>query len=168
MHTGAASEPGQSPIITTAVIGSGSTAVVNPAIPLMATKEELVSFVNEVETYAKPNGNEKALAEFSNKNGLFFRGKLDIYACDTNRTPIATPANPEKIGVNRLNKNDAEGNLSITELRSAAMNGTGVVMDNYINPSHDNAIEKKLGYTMSVDPTWWLGSVYIRSWQKLR
>jgi signal transduction histidine kinase len=53
---------------------------------------------------------------------------------------------------------DAEGNLFIKDLRQAAINGTGFVTYYYINPIHQNAVEKKLGYAMSVDPTWWLGS----------
>jgi|GEM_PF-1611772 len=124
----------------------------------IATKEEMVSFVNEAVSYARQNGKEKALAEFSNRNGSFFRGVLYIYAYDMNGTTIAHPVNPEKIGVNRLNEKDAEGNLFIQDLRQAAINGTGFATYYYINPTHNNAVEKKLGYAMSVDPTWWLGS----------
>ena len=96
--------------------------------------------------------------EFSNPKGLFFRGVLYIYAYDINGTTIAHPVNPEKIGVNRLNEKDAKGNMFIQDLRQAAINGTGFVTYYYINPTHNNTVEKKLGYAMSVDPTWWLGS----------
>jgi cytochrome c len=129
-----------------------------PAVPPVATKEEMVAFVNEAVTYAKQNGKEKALAEFSNPNGSFFRGVLYIYAYDMNGTTIAHPVNPEKIGVSRLNEKDAEGNLFIQDLRQAAINGTGFVTYYYINPTHKNTVEKKLGYAMIVDSTWWLGS----------
>jgi len=132
------------------------TTPVPAALP--ATKEEMVAFVKEAVAYAKQNGKEKSLAEFSNPNGSFFRGVLYIYAYDMNGTTIAHPVNPEKIGVNRLNEKDAEGNLFIQDLRQAAINGTGFVTYYYINPIHKNAVEKKLGYAMSVDPTWWLGS----------
>ena len=71
----------------------------------------MVAFVQEAVAYAKQNGKEKALAEFSNRNGSFFRGVLYIYAYDYNGTTIAHPVNPEKIGVNRLEEKDAEGNL---------------------------------------------------------
>jgi signal transduction histidine kinase len=118
----------------------------------------MVAFVNEAVVYAKQNGKEKALAEFSSKNGSFFRGVLYIYAYDMNGTTIAHPVNPEKIGVNRLNEKDAKGNLFILDLRQAAVNGTGFSTYYYINPTHNNTVEKKLGYVMSVDPTWWLGS----------
>ncbi|MHB8164675.1 MAG: cache domain-containing protein [Methanoregula sp.] len=129
-----------------------------PAAPPAATKEKMVAFVKEAVVYAKQNGKEKALAEFSNPNGSFFRGVLYIYAYDMNGTTIAHPVNPEKIGVNRLNEKDAEGNLFIQDLRQAAINDTGFVTYYYINPIHKNAVEKKLGYAMIVDSNWWLGS----------
>jgi cytochrome c len=135
-----------------------STTAVTPAVSHPAAPDEMVSFVKEAVAYARANGKEKALAEFSNRNGSFFRGELYIYAYDTNGTTIAHPVNPEKIGVNRIHEKDAQGNLFIQELRSAAMNGTGFVTYYYINPTHQNAVEKKLGYAMTVDPSWWLGS----------
>ena len=129
-----------------------------PSAPQTATKEEMVAFVKEAVAYAHQNGKEKALAEFSSRNGSFFRGVLYIYAYDYNGTTIAHPVNPEKIGVNRLSEKDAEGNLFIRDLREAAYNGTGFSTYTYINPVHNNAIEKKLGYVMKVDDSWWLGS----------
>jgi cytochrome c len=127
-----------------------------------ATKEEMVTFVQEAVAYANQNGKDKALAEFSNRNGSFFRGVLYIYAYDFNGTTIAHPVNPEKIGINRIDEKDAEGNLFIQDLRQAAYNGTGFATYTYINPVHNNTVEKKLGYVMKVDDSWWLGSgIYI-------
>jgi hypothetical protein len=48
------------------------------AAPQTATKEEIVAIVQEAVAYAKQNGKEKALAEFSNRNGSFFRDVLYI------------------------------------------------------------------------------------------
>lgn len=129
----------------------------------MATKEEMVAFVKEAVVYARLNGKEKALDEFSNPKGSFFRGVLYIYAYDYNGTTIAHPVNPEKIGVNRLHEKDAEGNLFIQDLQQTAYHGTGFSTYYYINPVHNNAVEKKLGYAMSVDETWWLGSGIYQS-----
>jgi len=127
-----------------------------------ATREDMVAFVREAVAYARTNGKEKALAEFSNRNGSFFRGELYIYAYDYNGTTIAHPVNPEKIGVNRLNEKDAEGRIFISELRDATTNGTGFVTYSYINPTQNKRVEKKLGYVMKVDDTWWLGSgIYL-------
>ena len=133
-------------------------SVVTPAASYNVTKDQLVAFVNEAVVYARTNGRERALSEFSNPNGSFFRGQLYIYAYDFNGTTIAHPVNPEKIGVNRLNERDAKGNLFIRDLQDTARNGSGFVEYYYVNPVHTNAVEPKLGYVMKVDDTWWLGS----------
>jgi cytochrome c len=155
------------PVQTPARTGAETVIeVVSPAVTTAAsqtaTKEEMVAFVQEAVAYAQQNGKETALAEFSNRNGSFFRGVLYIYAYDYNGTTIAHPVNPEKIGINRLKEEDAEGNLFITDLRQAAYNGTGFATYTYINPVHNNTVEKKLGYAMKVDDSWWLGSgIYV-------
>ena len=118
----------------------------------------LVSFVDNAVAYAKTNGREKALAEFSNPNGSFVKGELYIYAYDFNGTTLAHPFNPEKIGVNRLNETDAQGGLFITNLRDMARNGSGFVRFSYINPAHNRSVESKLGYVEKVDDGWFLGS----------
>jgi cytochrome c len=153
-----------SPATTTgaAVITETTPAAAVTTVPQTATKEEMVAFVQEAVAYAKQNGKEKALAEFSSRNGSFFRGVLYIYAYDYNGTTIAHPVNPEKIGVNRLQEPDAEGTWFITNLREAAYNGTGFTTYTYVNPVHNNTVEKKLGYVMKVDETWFLGSgIYV-------
>lgn len=122
------------------------------------TREELVAFVRSAVAYAHTNTKEKALLEFSKKNGSFVKGELYIYAYDFNGTTIAHPVNPEKIGINRLNEKDAYNNLFIKDLRYAAYNGTGFSEYYYINPLHNNAVEKKLGYVEKIDDQWWLGS----------
>ena len=110
----------------------------------------------------KANGKEKALAEFSNPKGSFFRGDLSIYAYDYNGTTIALPLNPEKIGVNRLEEKDADGNFFIRELMDATTGDTNFVTYYYLNTSQNNRVDKKLGYAMRVDDEWWLGSnIYL-------
>ena len=155
--------PAQAPVPPAAAAVMETTlTIVATTSPATATKEKMVAFVQEAVTYARQNGKEKALAEFSNPNGSFFRGVLYIYAYDYNGTTIAHPVNPEKIGVNRLQEPDAEGTLFITNLREAAYNGTGFTTYTYVNPMHNNTVEKKLGYVMKVDDTWWLGSgIYV-------
>jgi signal transduction histidine kinase len=118
----------------------------------------MVAFVKEAVAYANTHSKDSALAEFSKKNGSFFRGDLYIYAYDFNGTTIAHPVNPEKIGVNRLNELDARGSPFIRELRDTALNGSGFVIYTYINPSHNNTVEEKLGYVEKAGDDWWLGS----------
>jgi cytochrome c len=161
--TQAPATPAQTPVPppATAVMETTLTARAIAA-PQTATKEEMVAFVQEAVAYAKQNGKEKALAEFSNRNGSFFRGVLYIYAYDYNGTTIAHPVNPEKIGVNRLDEKDALGNYFIRELRDKASNGSGFVEYYYINPVHNNTVEKKLGYVEKAGDDWWLGSgIYL-------
>ncbi|MEI6292068.1 MAG: cache domain-containing protein [Methanomicrobiales archaeon] len=143
--------PDQVPTIT--------PSVVLPVTTLQPeTKEELVAFVQRAANYAKREGKTKALAEFNKKNGSFIEGQLYIYAYDFTGTTLAHPVNPEKIGVNRLREKDAAGSFFMRELRDMALNGSGFVEYYYINPTHNNATEKKLGYVMNIDDTWWLGS----------
>ena len=52
---------------------STATTIVSPKT---STTEEMVAFVQEAIAYARQNGKEKALAEFSSRNGSFFRGDL--------------------------------------------------------------------------------------------
>ena len=147
---------------------SGANFTPSPAIPspksistsmvTATTREELLAFVRSAVAYAHANTKENALLEFSDKNGLFVKGELYIYAYDFNGTTIAHPVNPEKIGVNRLSEKDAQGNLFINDLRFAAYNGTGFSEYYYINPLHNNSVEKKLGYVEKIDDQWWLGS----------
>ena len=135
-----------------------SPKTITPSMVTATTREELVAFVRSAVAYAHANTKERALLEFSKKNGSFVKGELYIYAYDFNGTTIAHPVNPEKIGVNRLSEKDAQGNLFINDLRFAAYNGTGFSEYYYINPLHNNSIEKKLGYVEKIDDQWWLGS----------
>jgi hypothetical protein len=141
----------------------GTVSVPSGTVPAEgATREQLVAFVQEAAAYAKASGKERALAEFSNPKGSFFRGQLYIYAYDYTGTTIAHPVNPEKIGVNRLEEKDADGKYFIRELMDASTDGTGFVEYTYINPTQGNRVDKKLGYVMQVDDEWWLGSgIYL-------
>lgn len=135
----------------------GTPAAPDPVGPA-ATREELVAFVDEAVEYAREHGRDAALAEFSLPRGSFVRGELSIYAYDFNGTTLAHPVNPEKIGINRYDEQDASGTFFIRNLQGMAMNGSGFVMYSYINPAHGNAVEQKLGYVRRVDESWWLGS----------
>ncbi|MCA1915006.1 cache domain-containing protein [Methanospirillum hungatei] len=119
---------------------------------------EMVAFVQEAVQYARDNKKEDVLAEFSNRSGSFFRGNLYIYAYDFDGITLAHPLQTELIGKSRLKERDAENEYFIRNLRDVALNGSGFVVFHYVNPGHNNAVEKKLGYVEAVDDTWWLGS----------
>jgi signal transduction histidine kinase len=127
-----------------------------------SNKTELVSFVESALAYAQENGKDKALDEFSNKNGSFVRGDLYIYAYDFNGTNIAHPFKPNWIGKNKLNETDSNGVPYIRNLINVAKEGKGFTYFIFPNPAHGNRDEFKIGYVMKVDDNWWLGSgIYI-------
>ncbi len=127
-----------------------------------ATKEEVVSIVKEAVDYAKANGKEKALAEFSNQQGLFKRGELYIFAYDFDGNAIAHGGNLAFIGQNLINMKDPNGVMVIQELIKQAKKGNGWLDYMWDNPQ-TGKVEPKVGYVMKVDDTWWLGSgIYVQ------
>jgi signal transduction histidine kinase len=129
----------------------------NASLSASSNTTELVSFVESAVAYAKENGKDKALKEFSNKTGSFVRGELYIYAYDFNGTNIAHPFIP-KIGKNELDLTDSNGILIIRDLINVANEGKGFTYFIFPNPAHDNRNELKIGYAMKVDDNWFLGS----------
>ena len=120
------------------------------------SNETLVAFVDSAAAYVKTNGKEKALAEFNDLNGSFIDGELYIFAYDFNGTTLAHPINPEKVGINRLNEEGAGDYLK--ECNDAVRNGNCFRQIEYINPTHNRALESKLLYGVRIDDDWWLGS----------
>ena len=149
----------QAPPATPTPAGSPDSFTVAPS-PTTASlsNETMVAFVKEAVAYAKTHDKNATLREFSDKNGSFVRGTLYIYAYDFDGVTLAHPFNPEKIGMSRLDEQDALGTLFITNLRNAAQSGSGFVEFSYINPAHNSTVEKKLGYVEKVNEDWWLGS----------
>ncbi|HOT06194.1 MAG TPA: cache domain-containing protein [Methanotrichaceae archaeon] len=121
-------------------------------------KAELVSFVESAVAFAKENGKDLALKEFSNRTGEFVQGDLYIYAYDFNGTNIAHPFKSDWIGKSKINETDSNGVLYIKNLISAARRGGGFTYFIFPNPAHGNEDEFKIGYAMRVDDSWWLGS----------
>jgi cytochrome c len=125
-------------------------------------KTQLISFVESAVAYARKNGKDNALDEFSNKTGSFVQRNLYIYAYDFNGTNIAHPFKPDWIGKNKINETDSNGVSYIRNLIDVAKEGKGFTYFIFPNPAHDNRDEFKIGYVMKVDETWWLGSgIYV-------
>ena len=136
----------------------GSVGMENSTLGTSPKLNELVPFVESALVYAQEFGKDRALEEFSNKTGSFFRGELYIYAYDFNGTNLAHPIKPEWIGKNKLNETDSNGILSVRNTMNAAREGKGFTYFIFPNPAHDNQLELKIGYAVSVDDDWWLGS----------
>lgn len=131
---------------------SGNTASAKP------TREEVVRFVDEAVEYAKKNGREKALAEFTDQAGEFKRGELYIYAYDFSGTVIAHGGDPTLVNQNLIEYEDPNGVKVIQELIEIVQNsGSGWLSYTWENPETGEQ-ESKLGYVVKVDDTWFLGS----------
>jgi signal transduction histidine kinase len=118
------------------------------------SNETLVAFVDSAAAYVQANGKEKALAEFNNRNGSFFKGELYIYAYDFNGTTLAHPVNPEAVG----KKREGANGVFVTEMSNLLKNGSVYYPLVYANPAHNQSLETKLCYAVKIDDTWWLGS----------
>jgi cytochrome c len=123
----------------------------------VAKRQAVVPFVQEAVDYARANGKEKALAEFSDPNGSFKRGELYIYAYDFNANVIAHGGDASLIGKNLIDYTDPNGVKVIQGLIEVAQGGEGWFTYTWNNPQTGQQ-EPKLGYVMKVDDTWWLGS----------
>ncbi len=143
---------------TTAPAAPGATVASPAPVPTIIPNETLVACVDEAVAYVGAHGREKALAEFSDRNGSFVRGELYIFAYDFNGTTLAHPVNPEKIGVNRLNETQGDVGLFLANMSAVARNGSGYYRFTYINPAHNRTRESKLGYAQKIDESWWIGS----------
>ncbi|KAF5086168.1 Single Cache domain 2 [anaerobic digester metagenome] len=150
--------PSQTPNTSVQSLSENKSLEDTGRITLDEPVAEMVAFVEEAVTYARDNKKEDVLAEFSNRNGSFFRGNLYIYAYDFDGITIAHPLQTELIGKSRLEELDARNEYFIRNLRDTALNGSGFVVFHYVNPAHNNSVEKKLGFVKAVDNTWWLGS----------
>jgi signal transduction histidine kinase len=149
-------------VTQSALAENESLGAANASLVPSPSTTELVSFVESAVAYAKENGKEKALKEFSNKTGPFVNGELYIFASDFNGTVLANPFKPDWIGQNKLNETDPNGVLFLKNEINALRNENGFNYLIFPNPAHDNKNEIKLAYLMKVDDNWFLGSgIYL-------
>jgi len=139
-------------------VGSGVYLSDVPAFFPSESREHLVAFVDEAVKYAEENGKEMALQAFNDKNGSFVRGNLYIFAYDYNGIALTLPYQPELLGSNRLDAEDANGVRFVRNCIDLAKRGDGYLYYLYTNPSKNMEEELKLGYVRSVDSNWWLGA----------
>ena len=124
---------------------------------------EVTSFVQGAVDYAKTNGKDIALKEFSkNSSSKFIKGELYIFAIDFNGVTLAQPYRPQDIGYSHLDLKDPNEVLFFKNMLNTAKRGNGTLYYVWPNPAHDNAFETKLTYVEKVDDTWWIGSgIYL-------
>lgn len=120
-------------------------------------REAVTPFVEEAVAYARANGKEGALAEFSDPDGSFKRGELYIYAYDFEGNVLGHGGDQTLIGKSLIDYTDPNGVKVIQGLIAVAETGQGWFTYTWNNPQTGKQ-EMKLGYVMKVDDTWWLGS----------
>jgi cytochrome c len=114
------------------------------------TPVEAKKLVEQAVAYVKANGEGKALKEFSNPKGKFFKEEqylfgydlnevlkddLYVFAYDLKGVLMANPAVPKLVGKNLYNETDSKGKLFRKEIVDLAnIRGWGWVDYTYINP----------------------------------
>ena len=71
---------------------------------------------------------------------------------------MALPHQPELVGTNRINAQDANGVYFIQQVIDVAKMGNGSLYYIYPDPSRNMTDMLKLSYVVDVDGTWLLGS----------
>jgi signal transduction histidine kinase len=130
-----------------------------------ATPVEAKKLVEKAVAYVKANGEEKALKEFSNPGGMFYKEEsylfgydlnealkddLYVFAYDSKGVLMANPAVPKLVGKNLYNEPDSRGKLFRKEIVDLANSrGSGWVDYTYINPATKQE-EFKITYCQKV------------------
>jgi hypothetical protein len=110
------------------------------------TPEEAKSLVEKAVAYVKANGEEKALKEFNNPKGEFFKGDLYIFVFDPKGVLLANPNLPKLVGTNVYNSPDSKGKLHRKEMVDLANSkGSGWVEYYQLNPTTKKD-EAKISY----------------------
>jgi len=139
-------------------IGSGIYLAAQPPRFSPLDRESLREFVDEALNYSVENGRKSALEAFNDPAGEFVREDLYIFAYDFNGTTLALPFQPDIVGENRIEVEDANGVAFIRDFLSLARGGDGESYYIYPNPRENMTEELKLSRVTKVDETWLLGA----------
>ncbi|MBU2510086.1 cache domain-containing protein [bacterium] len=134
----------------------------NPKYDRYITKEDLVGFVKEAVFFAKIYGKKAALREYKDKEGLFNRGELYIYAYDLDCKVLSHGSNPGLIGKDLSLLEDTQGTRIIRVMvEKIKYKGNGWLKFFWFHPT-TKRITPKLGYFEKVEDDWWVGSgIYL-------
>jgi polar amino acid transport system substrate-binding protein len=137
-------------------LGSGTYG---PAAIKPPSKAQVRAFVGEAVEYARKHGKKKAIAEFMDTGGRFFRGELYVFAYNYAGKVLCLPAEPQKVGEDRWDLQDPDGVYFVREFVAAARGSeAGWVSYQYVNPAQSYQVQQKTSYVRRVDGTWLLGA----------
>lgn len=115
------------------------------------TADEAKSMVEKAVVYVKANGNDKAFAEFTNRQGSFIDRDLYIFVVDFKGVTLAHGGNEKLVGKDMLELKDADGKFFIKAFIEVAQSkGSGWVEYKWVNPQ-TKKIENKATYVQKVD-----------------
>jgi hypothetical protein len=129
----------------------------NASLRAPSNETELISFVESAVEHVNEVGKVKAIKDFMDLNGSWVRGDVYIFAQDFNGTSLCLPYLPKEMGTNRLDIKNDRGIYINREMRSIALNGSGLYEYSWPNPIGKQS-ESKVSYVTKVDATWWLGA----------
>ncbi len=129
-----------------------------------ATKENMISFVKNAESFIKEKGFEAACAEFNKtkeEGGKYQEGELYIFAYDFEGNVLCHGAKKALIGKNLITFKGPDGKLTIQELLNTAKKGSGEVVYKWENPV-TKTVDDKSSYVLKINDKVWIGSgIYL-------
>ncbi len=131
--------------------------------PYEVTEAQVIDFVERAAEYVKVSGKQKAFEVFSDPQGEFRDGELYIFAEDFQGNELASGGQPELVGQNILDVQDANGVYLVKELIATARDkGRGWVSYVWENPETGEQ-QAKRAYVIKVGDDWYVGSgMYVR------
>jgi cytochrome c len=115
--------------------------------------------------YYKANGKAKALAEFSNPEGLFNEDEMYIFVMNLKGTVLAHGADEKYIGHDFTDIMDYNGKRYFRDVvESANSQGSGVVEYSWLNPLN-KTVEPKNVYFQRADDLIICSGVYQGKWE---
>jgi hypothetical protein len=113
-----------------------------------ATPEQAKAFSERAAAYILEVGEEKAFAEFSDRNGKFVDGELYVFCYDRNGVNLAHGGNPAFVGRNLLHIKDIDGHEPNNMIVTLGFEkGSGWVDFKWPNPV-TKRIESKSAYVI--------------------
>jgi cytochrome c len=98
------------------------------------TIDEAKALVEKGLAHIKAVGNDKAFADFTEKDGKWQSKDLYIFVVKTDGTTVAHGANKGLLGKSLIELKDPDGKLFIKEMITVGMKGTGTVDYSFTDP----------------------------------
>ncbi|MDD1724037.1 MAG: cache domain-containing protein [Methanospirillum sp.] len=142
-------------------VSEAPVSVAEPAENVSAAdsaREELVSFVKDLQLIAQKSGKNAAISAFNDRAGQYADPKMSVFAYDYSGNLLADPMNLASIGTSQVSASDSQGMKYVQMMMNTAKTGEGFVEYTAPNLMEQNKVMKKLVYVVDVDGSWFVGS----------